>query len=84
MAQGFKTLIFLTIPLSVFVVILVCTSFATQFWVVGTAGNGSNTLEFNFGLFSGFKTRIFKGVTFASDLRSKAYFCHPLLFVPTL
>lgn len=73
MAQSFKTLIFLTIPLSLFVMVLVCTSFATESWVKGLSVNKSESesiLEFNFGLFAGSKTRILKG-TNSYSLKSK-------------
>ena len=76
MAQSFKTLIFLTIPLSIFVMVLVCTSFATEHWVEGQSINGSDPdlkVEFNFGLFAGFKTRTLKG-TNKFTLKSKNNF----------
>jgi hypothetical protein len=55
MAQSFKTLIFLTIPLNVFILVLICTSLATQDWVSGSAVRNDSSIEFNFGLFSGRK-----------------------------
>ena len=70
MAQSFKTLIFLTIPLSLFVMVLVCTSFATESWVEGLSVKNESILEFNFGLFAGSKARILKG-TNSYSLKSK-------------
>ena len=74
MAQGFKTLIFLTIPLNVFVVVVVCVGLATQHWVEGINDNGNETkIEFNFGFFSGSKTKTaFSSIDF--DLNSDVIF----------
>ena len=59
MAQGFKTLIFLTIPLNIFVAVLVCISLATQHWVEGNSNDGNtSSLTFNYGLFAGSKARV--------------------------
>jgi hypothetical protein len=79
MAQSFKTLIFLTIPLNVFVVILVCVGLATQHWVDGLAddGNSSTTIEFNFGLFAGSKTKNGKYLS-TFNLDGKDPFTHPV------
>ena len=70
MAQSFKTLIFLTIPLNVFILVLVCTSLATQSWVTGIAERNDSSIEFNFGLFSGQKSLRRSGV-FSNTLKSE-------------
>ena len=73
MKRTFKTEVFLTIPLTLLVFILTCTSFVTQNWVSGEAIIKNDTdkkIIYNYGLFRGEKSQTNLG-TIVYDLKSK-------------
>ena len=78
MKRSFKTEVFLTIPLTILVFALTCTSYITQSWVSGEAkiSNQSNAdLQYNYGLFKGAKVSKSNFLTSVEyDIKSKLHF----------
>ncbi len=77
--KGFKAEVFISIPLTAMAFIMVCTSLISSQWVSGEIKNSNatddqqNSISYNYGLFSGSKTRIRSG-TLEFSLKSNRDF----------